>query len=245
MIAANKNDIIDALLYLYFRGLARNRFHTLAARGLEHLRDLPADRPALLFCNHTNWWDGLIVFLLTRQMRHKAVFCMMEEKQLKHYRFFTWLGAFSVDLSSALRSAVALRYAQRLLLRNETAIWIFPQGRLCRPNEPVEIKPGTDYLARNAPHAMLVPVAMRYDFFREDRPNVLIEIGRPFQAIDSTEGRIAQECNAAFARLSESALAHDISGFQRLFSPRWTINKRWEWVKFAVRGRLREFNPTN
>jgi len=22
-------------------------------------------------------------------MRHKAVYCMMEEKQLKHYRFFT------------------------------------------------------------------------------------------------------------------------------------------------------------
>lgn len=245
MIPANKNDIIDALLFLYFKRAARSRFYTMAARGLEHLRDLPADRPVLLFCNHTNWWDGLICYLLTRRMRHKAVYCMMEEKQLKHYRFFTWLGAFSVDLSSPLRSAASLRYAQRLLQRNETAIWIFPQGRLCRPNEPVEIKPGTDYLAGNAPHALLVPVAMRYEFFREDRPNVLIEIGKPFQAVERTEGQIAKECNAAFARAHEAALAQDLTGFQPLFPPRWTINKRWEWVKFAVTGRLREFRPTN
>jgi len=245
MIAANKNDILDSLLYVYFRHLARNAFHTIAGRGLDHLRNLPADRPVILFCNHTNWWDGLIVYLLTRQMRHKAVYCMMEEKQLKHYRFFTWLGAFSVDLSSPLRSAASLRYAQRLLQDNETAIWIFPQGKLCLANAPVEVKPGTDYLAQNAPHALLIGVAMRYEFFRENRPNLLIEIGQPFPAVEITEGRIARECNEAVARATQSALAQDLTGFEPLFKPRLTINKRWEWVKLALTGRLREFTPTN
>ncbi len=245
MIAANKNDIVDAFLFTYFRWLTRRSFHTLAIRGLEQLRQLPEDRPILLFCNHTNWWDGLIVYLLTRQMPHKAVYCMMEEKQLKHYRFFTWLGAFSVDLSSPLRSAVSLRYAQRLLQKKETAIWIFPQGRLCRPSDPVEVRPGTHYLAQNAPHALLVPVAMRYEFFREDRPNVLIEIGQPFAAVDSSESRIEAECNAVVGRLAIAAADQDLSGFRPLFSPRLTINKRWEWIKLAVTGRLREFSPIN
>ena len=245
MIAANKNDILDALLFLYFRRLARRAFHTIAGRGFEHLRNLPPDRPVLLFCNHTNWWDGLILYLLTRQMRHKSVYCMMEEKQLKHYRFFTWLGAFSVDLSSPLRSAVALRYAQRLLQRKETAIWIFPQGKLCRPSDPVEIRPGTDYLAKNSPHALLVPVAMRYEFFREDRPNVLIEIGRPYAAVESTESRLAAECNAVYGKLVVAAADQDLTGFKPLFSPRLTINKRWEWIKLALTGRLREFSPIN
>ena len=245
MIAANKNDFLDTLLFLYFRWLARRAFHTIAGRGFEYLRQLPKDRPVILFCNHTNWWDGLILYLLTRQMPHKAVFCMMEEKQLKQYRFFTWLGAFSVDLSSPIRSAASLRYAQRLLQISDTAIWIFPQGKLCRPDEPVEIKPGTDYLAKNAPHALLVPVALCYEFFREDRPNVLIEIGRPFQAIERTEGRIAQECNDVFARVSEAAKAQDLTGFSLLFQPRWTINKRWEWIKRALTGRLGEFSSTN
>jgi len=170
---------------------------------------------------------------------------MMEEKQLKHYRFFAWLGAFSVDLSSPLRSAVSLRYAQRLLQKQDTAIWIFPQGQICRPNEPLEIKPGTDYLAKNAPHALLVPVAMRYDFFREDRPNALIEVGEPFPAIENTEGRIARECNEAFARATKAAQDQDLADFSPLFPPRWTINKRWQWIKLALTGRLREFSPTN
>jgi 1-acyl-sn-glycerol-3-phosphate acyltransferase len=245
VIAANKNDILDSFLFVYFRWLLRRAFHTLGARGLENLRQLPADRPVILFCNHTNWWDGLIIYLLTRQMPHKAGYCMMEEKQLKHYRFFTWLGAFSVDLSNPLRSAVALRYAQRLLQRSETAIWIFPQGKLCRPSEPVEIKPGTDYLAKNSPHAVLVPVAMRYEFFRDDRPNVLVEIGRPFPAVDCGEGRIAQECNDACARVMLAATEQDLTGFKPMFTPRLTINKRWEWIKLAVTGRLREFSPIN
>jgi 1-acyl-sn-glycerol-3-phosphate acyltransferase len=245
VIAANKNDILDTFLFAYFRWLARRAFHTLAGRGLENLRHLPTDRPALLFCNHTNWWDGLIIYLLTRQMPHKAAYCMMEEKQLKHYRFFTWLGAFSVDLSNPVRSAASLRYAQRLLQRNDTALWIFPQGKLCRPGEPIEIKGGTDFLARNAPHATFVPVALRYEFFREDRPNVLIEIGRPFPTVESEDGRIETECNAAFARVNQAAAEQDLAGFQPLFSPRLTINKRWEWVKLAAQGRLREFSPSN
>ena len=245
MIAANKNDILDSALFVYFRRRARRAFHTIAGRGLERLRKLPDDRPVILFCNHTNWWDGLIIFLLTRQMKHKAVYCMMEEKQLKYYRFFTWLGAFSVDLSSPLRSAASLRYAQRLLQKPETAMWIFPQGRICRQNEPVEIKPGTDYLAQSSPHALLVPVAMRYDFFREDRPNVLVEIGEPFPAVECTVGRIADECNAAFERITKAAQDQDIAGFELLFTPRLTINKKWQWVKLALTGRLREFNPAN
>ncbi len=245
MIAANKNDVFDSSLYLYFKWLARRAFHTIAGRGLEHLRDLPADRPVILFCNHTNWWDGLMVYLLTRQMTHKAAYCMMEEKQLKHYRFFTWLGAFSVDLSSPLRSAAALRYAQRLLVRKDTAIWIFPQGKICRPGEPVVIKPGTDYLAQSTPHSMLVPVAMRYDFFREDRPNALIEIGKPFPAVDLVEGRIELECNETYARVTRAAQEQDLTGFTPLFPPVMTINKRWQWIKLALTGRLREFSPTN
>ena len=244
MIAANKNDIFDAVLYVYFRWLTRKRFHTIAARGLDYLRGLPAERPAILFCNHTNWWDGVMIYLLTREMK-KAGYCMMEEKQMKHYRFFTWLGAFSVDLSSPIRSAAALRYAQRLLQLNETAIFIFPQGQICRPNEMIEVKPGTEYLAKSAPQALLVPMAMRYDFFREDRPNALIEIGEPFPGIDCYEGRIAHECNETYARVNQSAREQDLTDFAPLFSPRLPLNKRWEWVRLLFKGRLREFTPTN
>jgi 1-acyl-sn-glycerol-3-phosphate acyltransferase len=245
MIPANKNDIFDTILYFYFRGLSRRAFHTIAVRGLERLRSLPQDRPVLLFCNHTSWWDGVMIYLLTREMKHKAGYLMMEEKQMTHYRFFSWLGAFSVDLTSPIRSAAALRYAQRLLQVNETAIFIFPQGRICRRNEMIEVKPGTAYLGKSAPQAMLVPMAMRYEFFREDRPNALIEIGEPFPGIECDEWRIAHDCNETYARVNQSAREQDLTDFTRLFKPRLPLNKRWEWVKLFLAGRLREFEPTN
>lgn len=245
MIPANKNDIFDSILYAYFKRVTRRAFHTIAARGLDRLRKLPADRPVIIFSNHTNWWDGVLIYLLTRQMRHKAGYLMMEEKQLKHYNFFTWLGAFSVDLSSPIRSAAALRYAQRLLQVNETALVIFPQGRICRRNEMIEVKAGTEYLAKSAPQALLVPMAMHYEFFREDRPNALIEIGEPFPGIDCYEDRIAHEVNETYAKVQQSAREQDLTGFEPLFRPRLPLNKRWEWVKLFFSGRLREFTPTN
>jgi 1-acyl-sn-glycerol-3-phosphate acyltransferase len=245
MIPANKNDIFDAVLYVYFRWLARRAFHTISARGIEMLRNLPADRPVIIFCNHTNWWDAVMIYLLTREMKHKACYCMMEEKQMTHYRFFAWLGAFSVDLSSPIRSAAALRYAQRLLQVNETAIFIFPQGRICRRNEMIEVKPGTEYLAKSAPRAMLVPLAMNYEFFREDRPNALIEVGQPFPGLECTEGRISHDCNETFARVQQAAREQDLADFTPLFKPRLPLNKRWEWIKLFFAGRLREFTPTN
>jgi 1-acyl-sn-glycerol-3-phosphate acyltransferase len=245
VIQANKSPFLDRLLYRFFRRMARRAFHTIAGRGLEHLHRLPAGQPVILFCSHTNWWDGLICFLLTRHLPGKASYCMMEEKQLRHYRFFTWLGAFSVDLDHPVRSAASLRYARRLLRRNDTAIWIFPQGKFCRPNEPVEVRPGTDYLAKATPGALLVPLALRYNFFREGRPNVLIEIGPAFSVAEIGDGRIARECNAVLTRVSQAAENQDLTGFAPLFPPLWTINKRWEWIKRAATGRLRDFTPEN
>ena len=82
-------------------------------------------------------------------------------------------------------------------------------------------------------------------FFREDRPNVLVEIGTPFSALDLTPGRLVQECRAAAERAAEAAQRQDLTGFAPLFRSRLTINKKWEWLQFALRGRLREFDPAN
>jgi 1-acyl-sn-glycerol-3-phosphate acyltransferase len=245
VIAANKSILLDSLLYIYFRAMFRSSFHTVAAHGLDKLKNLPKSSPVILYCNHTNWWDGLVVFMLTRAMPHKSTYCMMEEKQLKEYRFFTWLGAFSVDLASPIRALASIRYALRLLENNDTALWIFPQGKIVPPSEAIEVRPGTDYLAKRVPHAILVPVAFRYEFFREDRPNALIWIGDPFPAKDCSLAKITETCQESFSLLSEAAKKQDLTVFKYIFSPKLPINKKWQWVKMAVSGRLHKFNPAN
>jgi len=201
VIAANKNDVIDAFLYVYFRWLARRAFHTIAGRGLERLNNCPttAGHP-LLQPHELVGRPGHL--LLTRQMKHKAVYCMMEKSSSSIPLLHVARGVLGRPEQSAAGRVVAA-VCQRLLQKNDTRSGFFRRAASAAERAGGD-QAGHDYLAQSSPHALLVPVAMRFDFFREDRPNALVEVGQPFHAIDSAEGRIAQECNEAFARVTKA-----------------------------------------
>lgn len=245
MIPAQKKTWAEMLLYAYFSRSWRKAFQAIYWRGGEHLRGLPGDRPAIGFANHTNWWDILMIFRLTREARPKISYGMMEEKQLRPYRFFTWLGAFSVDLSAPGKAAGGLRYAVKLLRDPRTLLWMFPEGELRTPYEKFTMKPGLEFLTKHAPTALLLPCAFRYEFFRDDRPVVLIEIGSPLAASEASPEVMTHAVQALQDRLAVVALQRDLTGFTLLQAPQWTINKRWEYVLWLLHGRRTTFNPHN
>jgi 1-acyl-sn-glycerol-3-phosphate acyltransferase len=245
MIPAQKNPTLDWLCYLYVRRLVRGSFHNAYIRGAKRLQGLDPAHPAIVFSNHTNWWDALAVFLLTRTAPHKSFYCMMEEKQLKANRFFSWLGAFSVDPDSPLRAAASVRYAIRLLQQPETLMWIFPQGEMVPPAEPIRTRQGANYLATQAHSAQMVPVAFRYEFFREEKPTMLIDVGQPFIAHESSDERVTEAASEIAAKLDHVVRTQKVDGFEPLLKPQLSINKKWEWLCLALKGRLREFDPGN
>lgn len=246
MIAAQKDPFLDNLLYqVYLRPSLRRHFHTIHARGMDNLRSLPGSRSVIAYANHSNWWDGLVIFFLTRFQRRKDFYCMMEEKQLQHYRFFTWLGAFSVDPSNSLRAAGAVFYSLRLLKQVKTMLWIFPQGKMVNAHARIEIQPGADYLAHRSNNTLMLPVAFRYAFFREQRPEILIAIGEPHTAVETSEERIQQTLQDLADGLAAVERSGDFSDFETLMKPGWSINKLWEAARLALRGRWREFKPAN
>ncbi len=223
----------------------RRSFYSIRCRGLEHLQGIDPNAPVVAFSNHTNWWDGLIVYYLTRFAPHKDFFCMMDETQLQHHRFFRWIGAFSVNLSNPLQAAAAVRYAVRLLQKNSSLVWIFPQGELVSPHIPIKVRSGTNYLATRSPNAQLLAVAFRYEFVREDRPEVFIEILPKLSAKESSDERLEQECLEACSRLDSSLASKELSEFKTILKPKMSINKRWEWIQLALKGRLSEFKAEN
>ena len=246
MIAAHKDPFLDNLLYqFYLRPSLRRHFQTIHASGMDHLRSLPGSRSVIAYANHSNWWDGLVIFFLTRFQPAKEFYCIMEEKQLQHYRFFTWLGAFSVDLANSLRAAGTVIYSLRLLKQNKTLLWIFPQGKMVNPHDRIEIQPGADFLAHRSNNTLMLPVAFRYAFFREQRPEILIAIGEPHPVAETSEERIRQTLQDLADQLDAVEKNGDFSGFETLMKPGWSINKVWEAVLLFVRGRWREFKPTN
>src|SRR5689334_6980189 len=59
----------------------------------------PSDGPLIIYPNHPSWWDGYMSFVLVRRALRDRFesYLMMEEPELRRYRFFSWAGCFSVE----------------------------------------------------------------------------------------------------------------------------------------------------
>ena len=262
MIAPKKDAIVDSLFSLYTRRRVRAAFHGLHLRGGEHLTPaaLPSGRPVLALVNHANWWDLFLLHRLTRLLRHKVHYGMMEERNLRPHRFLRGLGIFSVDLGTPLGAALGLRRAKQLLSNPDepdALLWLFPQGRIEAPGIPAAVRPGAAWLAARVPEALILPIALRYEFFREERPTILIEIAPPVSAT-----AIGEEGDAAILALLRGPVlsldhliaAHperDLSAllragdFTTVEAPSLSANKKWEWFRRALTGRLAGFVRDN
>lgn len=245
MIPAQKDPLKDGVLYWYLKRMLRSNFHSVRASGVEHLRGLEATRPVIAFANHSNWWDGVLIFFLSRFQPKKDFYCMMEEKQMRHYKFLSWLGAFSVDLENSLRAAGTIRYTCGLLKKNRTMIWIFPQGEMGSPHEPIEPRPGIDFLAKRFPNAQMLPMVMEFGFEREQHPVAYLKIGKPYVAAENSDERIETELSGLLNSLNAEVKDRNFSEYETLLKTGLSMNKRWEWVKRFCTGKLKGYEREN
>ncbi len=141
----------------------------------------PDNGPLIFYLNHPSWWDGYLAHVLNRMVLEDRFqgFCMMDERELRRYRFFTWIGAFSVNREDARSAMASVAYISRLLAaRRDRALAIFPQGEIT-PNDrrPLQMFSGLAHVAQRAGGATLWPVALRYEFRGEQRPEAFIRAG--------------------------------------------------------------------
>lgn len=103
----------------------------------------------------------------------------MEDKQLNRYPFFRRLGVFSIDLSSARSSMQSLRYAIRSMDRPNSALYIYPEGKI-KPftTQDLVFKNGIGWLAKKLPETDLVPVGIYIHTQESDKPRLEITVGR-------------------------------------------------------------------
>jgi 1-acyl-sn-glycerol-3-phosphate acyltransferase len=165
-------------------------------------------------------------------------YLMMEEKELRRYRFFSWCGCFSVNRQDARSAARSVAYISRLLAeRRDRALLIFPQGEIT-PNDrrPLAIFSGIAHVASRAGGAMLLPVALRYEFRGEQRPEAFIRAGPAHHASADTDARaltseIAQRLTAAAGALRDELNEKRLDGYQVLLHGRAGVNRVWDRVR--------------
>lgn len=124
--------------------------------------------------NHSSFWDGIILNHLIRRFRRQRTYCMIDEVQVRRHPFFRRVGGFSVNRENPRDGLRAIEYAAALLNASPCAVLLFPQGRIEHNDSPLRLESGVARLIQSCPMARVVPVSLRYEFWIEQRAEVLI-----------------------------------------------------------------------
>jgi 1-acyl-sn-glycerol-3-phosphate acyltransferase len=228
-----------SLFSRYTRWYVGRSFHAvrISLTGLPPA--IEPDRPVVIFLNHASWWDPLMAVVLAdffwKSRRHYAP---IDAASLGKYRFFRKLGFYPVEKDSSRGARQFLQTSLQILHQPGAMLWVTPEARFVDPRRrPTELLPGLWHLARKVPHAMFVPVAMEYPFWRERFPEALFRFGSPLFSLSEESLRASlQNCQDA---LAEEAIAQDAAKFQTLIGGRAGVSlvyDLWRRTRAAVRG---------
>ena len=248
MIPARKLPPFNFVLRRWMTRLLRRRFHNVYVAGAEHLRSLDPTRPVVGCVNHTNWWDGFVLYVLSHRLLPHDIYLVMEEAHLRRYRFFTWMGVFGVDLAGRRAALPGVRYALHLLTKVAAdgpakLLWVFVQGRVLPPVRPVEVRPGATFLAARS-GATLLPLVLRYEWLCESRPSILVRVGEPLAA-DTPAETLAGVLDALLAETDRTTAQPDLAAYEPLFLPAMSMNKRWDYFVHVCLRRRGVFDKEN
>lgn len=180
MLTANKNVWFEKLFGAYNRNLLKRNFHSFNVQNLHELKFSDKSVPLIIYANHSSWWDGLILFELLKSNDFDS-YVLMEEKQLKKYRLFRKLGAFSIVRENSRKSIESLNYAIKVLSegRNKTLL-IFPQGEIfSNDKRPLEFFNGLAFLVERLKNSAIIPCSIRLEFIQNFKPEIFVKFGTP------------------------------------------------------------------
>lgn len=220
MIPARKQRWFGAWFARHAEARIRAGFAGLHVRGMHHLQTAALKGPVLIVSNHSAWWDPLLALVLVDRLCRLDGYAMMDANNLRRLPFFGLVGAFGVDLDQPRDGGLALRYAARLLDRPGRVCWVYPQGAERPHTAPLRFKPGSGALARLAPQATTVPIAIRYEHGGLERPEIYVDLGPPLPGTpDAAQNTAVQELavSLGLAGLDAAICDGDRRGFQTFY----------------------------
>ena len=173
---------------MFFFNMLQNRFFAFRYRGAENV--IEKGVPTILFAPHCNWWDGIVLYNTTHRIFHKEIRLMIEE--LNRFPLLRRGGGYSVNKKSPQSAMKALQYSVDVVGDLKNILSIFRQGIIRPPHyRPIEFQTGLAYIAQNAVKRYgkvnLVPMAIDYSFFRDNRPEVIVDFGQRIEISKDNE----------------------------------------------------------
>jgi 1-acyl-sn-glycerol-3-phosphate acyltransferase len=237
--AARNRPGYDLIYWSLIRTALWNHFDRVRVQIIGRL-PCREDGPLICYLNHPGWWDAYMAALVDRKLLRLRFesYGMMEEPQLRAYRFFRWAGAFSVDRHNPREAARSVAYISRLLREQSgRALYIFPQGTIT-PNDqrPLVLFSGLAHIVRRSGGAMLCPVALRYEFRGEQLPEAFIRFGPVHRVaapvdVQALTAEATQRLTESADALRAAVVADDMSNFRVLLRGRPGINRVFDLVQ--------------
>ena len=221
----------------YFALTLKRHFSRCYVAGEHYLQGAKhsTDRiPTIVISTHASWWDAAMAITLAFGRNRLDMDGMMEYKQLSRYRFFSKLGIFSVvreDASSAMQS---LRYGASRIRNSNRILWMYPQGRLIHQDvDRIECEPGIGILTHLVGACRILPVAMRYELLREQRPIGWVRFAEPVTVGPGTPIRQVQAtCSDALTTIRDSlridAMNEQHHSYETFVQGRMSMEKRFD-----------------
>ncbi|MDB5351772.1 MAG: phospholipid/glycerol acyltransferase [Planctomycetota bacterium] len=220
----------------------RNAFFRIRVQGIERLRTVIEAEPGgtLFLANHSCWWDLFLVHYLNEAIPVDG-YGMMEHFNMLRFGFFRRIGAFSVDRTDPASVRASIDYAVGLLKGPRAGVWIFPQGRMIGNDvRPLGFQPGLRALVRRAGRVRIVPVAFRFEFWQDERPEAFVRFGEPawverrdvLTVVETWERRLTEELDALKIDVTSQAADH----FTTIMQGPGSISDRYARFRARFRG---------
>lgn len=232
----------------YLRWFFWRNFHAVRIARCD-IPDVPADWPLIIYANHPSWWDPALFMLLANTLlQDRTGFGPMEAEALQRYKLFRRFGVYGIDTASRQGAARFMAVSLRILSRPGTALWITAEGHFSDSRvRPVRLRPGLAHLARRVPNAVIVPLAIEYTFWNEQKPEALVRFGRPVTVGDARGHSVAmwnelleQRLTETMAALAEDAISRNPGRFREVVRGRAGVGGIYDiWRRLAALARLR------
>lgn len=213
LIEARKNPALETIYSAYARRLIRRQFGSLQISGSA----FPAtERLVIAYMNHSAWWDAVIPVHLSHNLFRREIHALMEGEQIRKYPFFRHLGCFGTTGKTVADAKAVIDHATNVLKNTKApaVFWIFPQGAILPSRVPMQFKSGLARIAERLPEATVVPVAVRYEFMKNKKPDCLVRIGEPVARSEETHSwfthRLEQRLEGELAAL-DAEIAQELA----------------------------------